>query len=297
MKNEQLFWFAPNGDFHDLMAEGIVPLWGQRGAHMPPVRIVRQPIAGLPGATLQQVEADVRPFSLPCIITSSSEDTFRATMDGWVRTFDPTKGPGTLRFARTDGTGRDLTCICVSGLDFTEDDGNRGPGWVRTVLEFEADGPYWQSTIQTQSWAAEDEGEPWFDPPAKYLLPITLAASAVLGETSLVINSNRDVFPLWEIRGPADTVTLENSTTGRSLTWVGTLVAGDLLTIDAAAGTVTFLASGGTVGEDETNAFPGLTSWDFWPLIDGTNELDLAISGTDSNSSVRAYWREGRLGV
>ncbi len=292
MKAERLFWFDAFGEFHDLEAEGIVPFWGQAGAHMPPVRIVRNAVGGTAGSTLQLVVADVRPYSVPCAITSTSESSFRSTMDRIARMFDPTNGTGILRFVRSDDTYRELTCICVSGLALTESEDARGPGWVETVLEFEADYPYWEGPTFSTSWMTDAAAGAFFP-----IFPLILGSSNVIGEDqSIVIDSDAPVYPTWEIEGPATAITFTSQATGRVLAWAGTMASGDLLTIDTKRETVKFLASGDTPGEDETNAYGGLTAWDFWPFRTGTNLFDIDVTDATSATRVVANWREGHNG-
>jgi hypothetical protein len=279
MIDERFEWVDTDGAIWDLKANGLQPTWGMVGAHAPPVRVVRSVVAGQPGALLDSVEHDVRPFSLPVTFVADDELDFRVQVGAWARRMDPARGPGTLRFHRDDGTFRDLTCICIAGFAFTEGEGNRGPGWVDTVLEFEADEPYWRGSGLIESWpVVDDVPAKWFVPGVKGILPIKLNPSTIIGDSTIDLACDVAVYPVWVITGPGSLVTLTNTTTGRTLTWSGTIDADGLLVIDTRPGH-------GTVTLDDANAFDGLTAWDMWPFEPGVNHLDLTVTDSDPDTT------------
>lgn len=268
----------------NLFAQGMEVMEGVTGRGIPPVRRVRHVVAGQPGQVLDDVKHDLRTLSVPVLLKASTEATRTALIRAWSYRFDPARGTGILDLTAADGDERLLSAIYAGGLELTED-ADRYPGCQAAVITFEADDPYFYDTA-TQQQAFVSSGVPstWFTSTSKKLLPVSLGSSSVLGSASVAVSSDVDTWPTWTIVGPGTNLIITNETTGRSLLWGGTLLAGQQLIIDTHPGIKTVLS------DTDVNLFGGLTAWDFWPLVPGTNALTVDMSGTDSSSAITVGW-------
>lgn len=128
-------------------------------------------------------------------------------------------------------------------------------------------------------------GEPYFKAKAES------EAFTPLGSAGGSIRMNNyaadvDTPVKWVIDGPCTAVTL-TSPSGETLTWTGTLIAGDALTIDGNTSRVT--DSYGESRYDGLNTAPRL-----WKLPPGVWDANVAISGATASTQARAYWRPRR---
>ena len=100
------------------------------------------------------------------------------------------------------------------------------------------------------------------------------------------------VWPLWEIRGPATQVELVNLHSGKRLTWIGNLPAGEWLRIDTEPATrnVSYPLNGAL-------AWSGLTLdsqlWSFAP--NRATPWAVSVSGRSAESIAQMTWRPNWL--
>lgn len=81
--------------------------------------------------------------------------------------------------------------------------------------------------------------------------------------TSQMNYGHVEVGPVIKISGACTNPTIRNETTGKVLTWMGTMSIGDMLEIDMERMTIKL---------NDKNALPGI-SGDFWKLVIGANAL------------------------
>lgn len=106
--------------------------------------------------------------------------------------------------------------------------------------------------------------------------------------SSVIVGGETSVFPQWYFAGPLSDIVVTNNTTGRSFRFTVTLLAGQTLTLDARPRSMsaTIKTSSGTI----INAWPYLVSDDLFPLVLGNNDITLAVSGANANSSATLLW-------
>lgn len=223
-----------------------------------------------------------RTITLGIFLEAADQDSFLTLQDRWARALWCERAgavaPGTLIVQRPDGSARQIPVIHVDGGDQSDDDRTKsGLTWSSYVLTLQATDPWW-SDVEVGE-AIE------FKPPSASagilpLLPVELLPSLAMGSATVVNSGDADAWPLWQITGPG-TPTLENVTTGRSWGLASALTAGE---------TVTVLT--GPFGHQYATDQLGANRWpdlvqssprDLWPLVPGTNELNLTLSGADAD--------------
>ena len=101
------------------------------------------------------------------------------------------------------------------------------------------------------------------------------------GPTTITIDSIDNVYPIWEITGPAYNPTLSNTTTGGIISYAGNVASGQTLTIDMNRKTAKL---NGT-------SVIGNVSGDWLYLQPGNNRMTFVTDNLDTpNSKLR--WQE-----
>src|SRR5581483_10404317 len=147
---------------------------------------------------------------------------------------------------------------------------NRGPGWVDTALQLEAEQPFWTDTADIS----------------------TLFTNSQLGNAITVTNNGKyECWPVWTITGPFVNLQIANSTTGYAIKLTAgagiNFSAGHTLTIDLRPGQKTILK------EDLTNQASFLTSDSvLWPLAVGANNIIFTMTGNTSATTATVTYRQ-----
>lgn len=282
--SESVSWIDPYGVEHPLNVEGTL------GRFMPPVALVEQPIPVGSGSRINHARNTARPLTVD-IYLLGDETTLRTQERELARAFDTTnRGPGILRNTAPDGTVREVTgCYYEAGLEGDDAPGARSSDrHKRYSLVLRSVEPFWKAldTVSV-SWPVGTETTTFFP-----LFPLQLGSSSVIGSVTLGPDNGLDtevpIWPTWVVDGPGTNVQLTNLNTNEAIVWNGTLAAGDQLVIDTSEDRKTVLLNG-------ANAFSSLTSYGFWRLRPGTNDLTVAMDNTDTNSRIAAYWRNAYL--
>lgn len=295
MSCEQWFWLSPLGgdpieltrwtNNTEVVRAGMTGRW-----HPKPV-ITRAVIPNRAGQYTQNRRHEYRSFTLPLAAVTSELDDLQATLYELAQNMDPMDGPGVLRYVGTDGRVTELTAVQTADFDPNDWVGS-SPGFAAQtmVLTFEADEPYFLGDEANFAWTGSDP-YPWFGIGASGAwVPITLGGSSVLGDVFIVTGSDAPTWPIWDIVGPGADPSLTNVTTGKTLALTGvSLAAGDVLHLDLSEGVKTI------TGPDGSNWFPYLTEDSLWPLVKGTNELVLSLSGSTSASYIAVRFRPRRI--
>ena len=281
-----LAWTSPSGDMLPLMTEGpgVHILAGIDGLGAAPRSLTFQPLA-TGGSLPRWSHVDQRLITLPLHIQALTNPALVALKRRVIRAFTattPAAGvpvPGTLRVTRADGTWREIEAIYLDGLGGA-DETTLSPTIDRAVLQLVAPDPWFYGA---SSVAAEFTTTTIL---RNYLNPYeTVSTGRTLGPVEVVVTSDVAVSPVWEITGPATSVTVRYEPNGPGFTY-GAIAAGRIITVDVENYTVT----------DETgaNRIGGIG----WPtstlfrLNPGANNLTISITGgVDGVSKVRLSYR------
>ena len=126
--------------------------------------------------------------------------------------------------------------------------------------------------------------------PIPTAIPIDFTISGSGTPNLTVVNGgNEPTPPTFVINGPGTTFTIQNITTGESMTISTTITVGETITIDVKNRTVT---------QGTTTNIYGLFSGDWFDIPVGTSEIFFnASSGTDANTSLDVSFRDAYIGV
>lgn len=293
--DEVFEWQTPTGDIFrlDHAVDNVDIVTSISGRHMPALRGTDDVVPLQPGQRHRSVFHDRREVSLGLAFSAAGDIPLRDTIRVWLTRLDPTRGAGKLRVTGPAGTIRELTCRYQEGLGLVEGGGTRDPlGTVQTaVVTFEAVDPYWMDADPTVvSWQT---GTPQSFFP---IFPLHLGSSQIFAAAVIDPQSDVATYPVWTISGPGSQIVLQNSTTGRTLGWSGGLGLDEQLTIDTRPGSQSPVPKSVRL-QDGSNQFGLLTDWDFWPLVPGSNEFEVQMTGATGDSLVTLSYQSRYLGA
>lgn len=118
---------------------------------------------------------------------------------------------------------------------------------------------------------------------------VAFGAAVITGQTFVENKGNAETFPVYTITGPGQNPSVYNATTGKLLSFIYTLGAGETLVVDTLNRTVMLNnASSRYSAVDFTN-----TTWG--GLVPGVNELRLQFFSFSSPASLQVDWRDAWL--
>lgn len=281
-----LAWTSPTGDMIPLMTEGpgVHIIAGIDGLGAAPRALTFQPLAT--GGTMPRwSHVDQRLITLPLHMQADTNADLVALKRRVIKAFTATTPPagiptpGTLRVTRADGTWREIEAIYLDGLSGA-DETTLSPLIDRAVLQLACPDPwfYGASTVAAEFTTAVEA--------RNYLNPYeTVSSGRTLGPVDVTITSDVAVSPIWEITGPADSVTIRYATNGPGFTY-GSIDAGRVVTVNVEDYTVTDDTGANRIGNI---SWPTSTLFQLQP---GPNRLLISIGGgTDGVSKVRLSFR------
>lgn len=287
---ETLVWIDTDSVAHPMSdaSAGMAIFWGMRDRFMPRFKFVEEAVPGRPGARHRAVRGEVREVTIPVLFRDTSPAALRATLRTWLGWLDPQRGTGILRVTDDGGAQRELNCRYSGGLEIDE---SMGQLWgsrqgQKGSVVFRAVDPWWYDVDDTVLSFALASGSAFFP-----FFPLVLAPSELL-DTPTPIDNTGDVeaWPVWTITGPATNPVLSNLTTGKVLELTITLAAAELLTIDTRPGRKAITL------DDGSNLFGTRTATSsLWPLVRGSNQLQIELTSATSASRVDLAYRRGYL--
>ncbi|NEC76488.1 phage tail domain-containing protein [Streptomyces rochei] len=233
------------------------------------------------GSRLRHVQPQARTIVWPLLVRGADHLKFTANWRDLARAFTRTlrEGPGWLEVARPDGSGRRIAVYYRDGWDGRGQTAT-GITWDSAVVTLWCEDPYW---LDVQAQTVHRETGTGVD----YLAPYpSVSSSQVLGATTVTNPGDVDVWPTWQITGPATSITFTRSDTGQAFTLDmaatphGALLAGETVTIS----TDPPRARSGT-GE---NLVAGL-NWPeavLWSLPPGETAVIFQLNGAEAGSAV-----------
>jgi phage-related protein len=243
---------------------------GRKGDLAPSFEMDTETAAGIERVLNYRVGA--RNLELPLNFQAATRQMALDTIDDVLTSL--AGGNVILRFTSSAGRRRELhSCYLKDGLKEDGFENYEDTLGAQAVLTFFCSDPYWyDATTFTKSFKVEPPATTFFP-----FFPLKLLASAILGE-DIVNNPGITVQPVWSIRGPGTDITIQNKTTGKQLTWLGTLAITDTLEINT-------LPLVKTVTKNGINAYSGLVrSSQFFPIAPGDNQISVQISSTTTDT-------------
>lgn len=188
--------------------------------------------------------------------------------------------PGVLRVTRADGSWREINAFYLSGMSWA-DEASLSAWRMRAAVLLVACDPWW--------YGPEAYGLAWQSGTVvqlSYYQPYeTVSPNRELGARTVNVESEIEVSPVWQITGPATSVTVRYEPNGPGWTF-GTILAGETITIDHQAMTVTDQSGKNRIGN---LAWP--TSSITWSMRPGPNPLLLSITDGTADSTIEMTYR------
>jgi hypothetical protein len=295
----QFTWTPGDGGppltFTDRAAGYRVMAAGTTGLSAPPYRVTTATHAGIPGSTLQALQADQRTVTLGLQVEAPTLPEFRARWRALVRAMRPQAGTGILTVTDEYGAARHLDCRYTGGL---EGDGDAEfPGTIgRAVVTLTAFDPWFYGPEQAADFgvAAPSVFLSATDP-----FPRRLSSSTVQGQQTIDLSdADAPTHPVWTVTGPGVGLALTNQTTGRTIQVNITLGDGQTLVIDTRPGHQA-VYRGDLPATDPGRNQMRLVASDpaLWPLIEGTNDVSAVLGAAGPASRVRGVFRPRYAGI
>jgi hypothetical protein len=188
--------------------------------------------------------------------------------------FAPRAALGTLQITRDDGGVRELYARRTGPLDMPLVREHRPGNLHKTAVQVFAPNPVW-----TGSGASAGPGA------AGTVLNVTTGA----GTRSIVYQGDVPEYPIIALRGPIVNAVITNVTTGKVLTFVGTIGSGAVYTIDLRYGRKTVVNHLGTNLIAELSDASDLATWRLEPApvaAGGTNVIVVAGATSDGGGTI-----------
>jgi hypothetical protein len=264
------------------------------GGSAPPFSAVTEELPLTPGSYLKYVNTGSRQLDLTMLVRAPNDIALWNLLTVLPRIFDPIKTTpegnlvlGKLRVTIPNGITREVLCICSSGFKINED--SLLPNAVEATLTFFAPNPYFRS-LNSKNFGGTIIGNSpkWFP-----IFPLVLGSSANTAELTIQNDGETDAYPTWIVRGTGVNPVLKNMETGKVLD----LSANGGVILNAGQ-SITINTENRTIRRGNVNLIPRMTlESSFWPLVPGSNRVQITMDGIDANSSVSGQFVEGFLGV
>jgi hypothetical protein len=249
---------------------------GATGFGAPPVSVQWAEGAGH-GSVYRRTRVLPRDIDLPLQIAARDRDG----LGRWVSRLASflAAGPFSMRWVLPDGEHWALGVVYTGGGDWGIGDESGGETWLKTTITLRAPDPWWIYSRSEQVTLA---------PPAP--ASVGRLRPQALGEDFGVANTgDAPAPPVWSITGPATEVRVTD-THGRGFTWSGDLAAGERLTVDTKARTVTDQTGASRYRDLEARP-------DFFTLPPGASRLRVDIDGAGTDTRAAIWWRRRRWAV
>lgn len=240
------------------------------------------------GATLRG-----RPYTPPRVMSVevggafSSHAALTAALAVQRSRMNPYRSPeslGTLRVVTPDRRERRIAAWPVEITDPEMD----GAVAVAFAYVFEAPFPFfYDPTARSETFGLANQGGvavPWvFDD----VTGLAFAEDDIDHRFTATNNGDVDTWPTIVIYGPGDSPTIENETTGKTMALTQTMDAGDTITIDMDAGTISFYDAS---APSTTNIIANMgTASEFWALRRGDNTIHVTMSNANNGSAAFSW--------
>jgi hypothetical protein len=214
---------------------------------------------------------------------SDSENDYYTLLDRINRAFtnrrNDAPAPGYIQIQRPDGSVRQIVVYTTSGLNTPDTVGIHN--YTVYAFTLQTPDPFWQDLVP-QSISYGMPNALGIMP----LLPVGLT-SQVLGTNTIVNNGLASAWPTWTVVGPG-IPTVRNITTGRQWSLNTSIPVGNVVQVTTKPGTQ--MAVNTTTSTNIWDQLVLSSLRDLWPLVSGTNQISITMTGSGANSSISLTW-------
>ncbi|MEU9044099.1 phage tail family protein [Kitasatospora sp. NPDC048343] len=255
---------------------GLQALTGLTGVGLPPVSVQWLEGAG-DGSVYRGKRVLSREIDLPLDVVGRDREHLAELLSRLALVLAE---PCTLAVVNDDGSRWTTEVVRTGGGDVTYGQGTTGERDLQTVVTLRASDPYFTSSEASSQVIGGDTKTGSF---LSSMVSLPVAASQAIGSITLENTGDAVAYPVWEIHGPGyafQAVSPDKET----ITWNGTLAAGEVLTLDARTGTV--------VDQTGANRYADLgPAPRFWSIRPGLSTATAQLLGVTADSKVICSWR------
>lgn len=270
-------------DLEDVLYKGagVQALTGVTGLGLPPVAVQWLEGAG-DGARYRGRRVLPRDIDLPLLVDGNGD---QSTFQQYLRRLTLIlAGPAMLRFVEDDGEEWSTMVVRTGGGGYTYGIDNDGRDALVFTITVRAGDPFFTSSHTQQVVIGETNVVRGMLP---RLANLKLTNSQAMGSAEIVNDGDANAYPIWEVYGPGDNFKAVSSD-GQTLSWVGHLNGGEVLTLDTKNGTV--------YDQSGTNRYSNLAGAPrFFAFPPGPSSINVSFVNTlPGTSKVVCTWRPRR---
>ncbi|WP_432482598.1 phage tail family protein [Kineococcus esterisolvens] len=257
--------------------QGVQALSGAGGFGLPQVSVQWLEGAG-DGATYRGRRVLPRDIDLPLFFQAHDRAGLQDLLSRFARMM---AGRCTLRLIEDDGSDWSTTVYRIGGGDYVYGADTIGETEFQTTVTLRAGDPYWTSSRAIrQEITNRGAGRGLL---GGSLMKLAISSSQAVGEVQMENPGDAEAYPVWTARGPGRDLKAISST-GQGFEWLGTLAAGETLTIDTKTGLVQ--DDKGQNRYEELAPSPRL-----WTVPPGISMATISMQDVDGSSLIVAQWR------
>lgn len=275
MAREQVIWVdADEGELNLNDWVNYICTRGQSGVWAPPYTLesTKTPISE--GSQFKSVIVGERGVDLTQIVKANTRAALLTLLRDLSHRMDPTRGEGYLKFVN-DSETRILYCRPEGIKKITDKN-----MIAELMLSFTANDPFlYAATAEEVVFSTAGVVGSFF---SETFFPIHLTRSVVYSLQIINNTGNAEVYPVWTITGPGQSIQFTNLRSGKFISLgVLELFPGEVLIIDTRKDKK-------TIELDGDNTFAYLTDLSsMWPLLPGNNLIQIEMSGSTVESSIK----------
>ena len=221
-----------NGDVVTFDDATYVLKTGITGFGIPPTSVRIEESAG-DGGVWRHTKRLARDVDLPITVFGSDRDDVQTKLRRLGKILQDGQGAPKLRATYADTSSVFLELHYTGGGETVYDNNSSGLTWATWGISLRAPNPFWQSAInETFSIGSGNTG--------RGLLPqlskLRVSSSTTIGVVTAVNAGDVATYPTWEIIGPVSSLVIASG--GLSFGFAS-VIAGEIITVDTEAGTVT----------------------------------------------------------
>lgn len=202
------------------------------GFGIPPAQVRIEASAG-DGGVFRHSKKSVRDVDLAITVLGTDRADVQSKLRRLSRLVQDTSGPTKIVATYDDDEVLFLEGHYVGGAE-SQWGSNAGMVWNRWVLSFQCPNPFWQS--ENEETFVIDTGST-----GRGLLPqltkLKLRSATTFGAIDVDNQGDVPAYPIWEITGPLEGITISDGT--NSFSFTDDVLAGETITIDTETGSVT----------------------------------------------------------
>lgn len=269
-----------NGDSIPLSSLlGITTGQGWEGFDLPPYELRSSTPGGWDGGLVSDVRAGIREVFVPLSIEAHTTEELRELKRRLAAALNPRNGDATLIVTHRNGDSRRISGRYAQGFDGALTSG-QGLWWQNIGITLRCHEPFWQGPQIIASRFTAGSAPTFFDSP---FFPLEIGAGQAIGTVVIDNIGDEAAYPVWTIEGPGADVTVSSSSKSWGID--GSIADGETLTIDTRRGVQTVTNEGGVSQWSRVTPNSNL-----WALEPGDNTVTVAMTSTDSGSSIQVAY-------